>query len=181
ASQVVEPTAATPPAEGTPFHLNTPGPTVPEGHWRWTGSVIDQDGNPLAAVCVHIGPGDCRFNSIRTDDKGKWVIDFPQVEAMYDAYKGRIYTFLLRFLGDPELADDVTQETFAKAYGAFASLTNGHRVLPWLYRIASNTAVDQIRRRRRFSWLRLGAVANTAEEPHMRDEHGRVPEREHIQ
>jgi hypothetical protein len=84
ASPIVEPTAATPPAEGTPFHLNTPGPTVPEGHWRWSGSVIDQDGKALPGVCVHIGPGDCRFNSIRTDDQGKWVIDFPQVDVEYD-------------------------------------------------------------------------------------------------
>jgi RNA polymerase sigma-70 factor (ECF subfamily) len=103
------------------------------------------------------------------------------LEAMYSAYKGRIYTFLLRFLGDPELADDVTQETFTKAYRALGTLTNTHRVLPWLYRIASNAAVDQIRRRRRFGWLRLGAVKDTPEEPHVRDEHGRVPEREHIQ
>ena len=84
ASPIVEPTAATPPAEGTPFKLNTPGPTVPEGHWRWSGSVIDQDSKPLSGVCVHIGPGDCRFNSIRTDEKGKWVIDFPQVNVEYD-------------------------------------------------------------------------------------------------
>ena len=103
------------------------------------------------------------------------------LEAMYSAYKGRIYTFLLRFLGDPELADDVTQETFTKAYRALGSLSNGHRVLPWLYRIASNAAIDQIRRRKRFGWLRLGAVKDTADEPHVRDEHGRVPEREHIQ
>ena len=79
-----EPTAATPPAEGTPFRLITPGPTVPAGHWRWTGSVIDQDGKPLAGVCVHIGPGECRFNSVRTDEQGKWVIDFPQVDVQYD-------------------------------------------------------------------------------------------------
>ena len=103
------------------------------------------------------------------------------LEAMYSAYKGRIYTYLLRFLGDPELADDVTQETFTKAYRALGTLSNGHRVLPWLYRIASNAAIDQIRRRRRFGWLRLGAVKDTPEEPHVRDEHGRVPEREHIQ
>ena len=80
----VEPTQATPPAEGTPFKLATPGPTVPAGHWRWFGSVIDQDGKALPGVCVHIGPGDCRFNSIRTDDQGKWVIDFPQVDVQYD-------------------------------------------------------------------------------------------------
>ena len=79
-----EPTAATPPALGTPFKLLTPGPTIPAGHWRWTGTVVDQDGNPLPGVCVHIGPGDCRFNSIRTDDDGKWVIDFPQVDVFYE-------------------------------------------------------------------------------------------------
>jgi RNA polymerase sigma-70 factor (ECF subfamily) len=103
------------------------------------------------------------------------------LEAIYSAYRGRIYSFLLRFLADPEMADDVTQETFTKAYTAFGSLGAGHRVLPWLYRIASNAAIDHLRRRRRFSWLRLGAVTDTPEEPHMRDEHGRVPEREQIQ
>lgn len=75
--------AATPPA-GTPFKLITPGPTVPAGHWRWRGTVIDGEGKPLEGVCVHIGPGDCRFNSIRTDEKGQWVIDFPQVDVMYE-------------------------------------------------------------------------------------------------
>ena len=33
---------------------------------------------------MHIGPGDCQFNSVRTDDQGKWVIDFPQVDVMYE-------------------------------------------------------------------------------------------------
>src|SRR5438105_3214508 len=84
AAPFVEPTAATPPAEGTPFHLNTPGPTVPAGHWRWTGRTIDEKGNPLTGVCVHIGPGDCQFNSVRTDEAGKWVIDFPQVDVQYE-------------------------------------------------------------------------------------------------
>ena len=85
ASQVAaEPASATPPAEGTPFKLMTPGPTIPAGHWRWKGLVIDQDSKPLPGVCVHIGPGDCRFNSIRTDEEGRWVIDFPMVDVVYD-------------------------------------------------------------------------------------------------
>jgi RNA polymerase sigma-70 factor (ECF subfamily) len=79
------------------------------------------------------------------------------------------------------MADDVTQETFTKAYGALDRLTRDHRVLPWLYRIATNAAVDHVRRRKRFRWIRMGAVVETSEEPHMRDDHGRVPEREHIQ
>jgi len=79
-----EPAAATPPAAGTPFRLLTPGPTIPAGHWRWSGSVIDENGDPLTGVCVHIGPGECRFNSVRTDEEGKWVIDFPQVDVVYE-------------------------------------------------------------------------------------------------
>jgi hypothetical protein len=78
------PSAATPPAEGTPFRLLTPGPTIPAGHWRWSGSVIDENSAPLPGVCVHIGPGDCRFNSVRTDEQGRWVIDFPQVDVIYE-------------------------------------------------------------------------------------------------
>ncbi|MBI3522191.1 MAG: carboxypeptidase regulatory-like domain-containing protein [Chloroflexi bacterium] len=78
------PVAATPLAEGTPFKLLTPGPTVPAGHWRWTGQVLDGDGKPLPGVCVHIGPGECHFTSITTDADGRWVIDFPQVDVMYE-------------------------------------------------------------------------------------------------
>ncbi len=102
-------------------------------------------------------------------------------ELLYAAYKGRIYTFLLRFLADPEAADDVTQETFTKAYGALHTLSAEHKVLPWLYRVASNAALDGIRRRRRFPWVRLGGLTGTSGEPHARDEHGRVSEREHVQ
>jgi len=121
------------------------------------------------------GLADVQLVALAREDRGA------ALEAMYAAYKGRIYTFLLRFLADAELADDITQETFTKAYGALGSLTGGHRVLPWLYRIATNAALDHLRRRRRFAWLRMGAIANTADEPSMPDEHGRVPEREHIQ
>jgi RNA polymerase sigma-70 factor (ECF subfamily) len=100
------------------------------------------------------------------------------LDVLYSAHKVRIYSFLLRFLGDPEAADDLTHDTFAKAYAAIGGLTPEHRVLPWLYRIAHNTAIDHVRRTRRVSWLRLGGLVKTREEPHSPDEHGRVPERE---
>src|SRR5438445_13771320 len=78
-------------------------------------------------------------------------------DALYTAYKSRIYTFLLRFLADPELADDVTQEAFTKAFSALPKLERGTKVLPWLYKVASNTAIDHLRRRKRFTWIRMGA------------------------
>lgn len=102
-------------------------------------------------------------------------------DALYTAYKSRIYSFLLRLLGDPETADDVTQDAFTKAYTALPALERGTKVLPWLYRVASNAGIDHLRRRRRFRWLRVHAVANTDDEPHVADGTGDLGEREHIQ
>jgi DNA-directed RNA polymerase specialized sigma24 family protein len=91
------------------------------------------------------------------------------LDALYTAYKSRIYTFLLRFLADPELADDVTQEAFTKAFSALPKLERGTKVLPWLYKVASNTAIDHLRRKKRFTWIRMGDMQNTRHEPHMAD------------
>ena len=102
------------------------------------------------------------------------------LEVMYAAYKTRIYSFLLRLCGDPETSDDLTQDCFTKAYQALGTLTKDHRVLPWLYRIAQNTAIDHLRRRRRFAWLRIGKVTGTHEEPVGPDHHGAIPEQDQI-
>src|SRR4030088_1048946 len=101
------------------------------------------------------------------------------LDALYSAYKSRIYTFLLRLLGDPELADDVTQDAFTKAFSALPKLERGTKVLPWLYRVASNTAIDHVRPRARVVWLRLGTIQQTPLEPHAADSVGGVGEREH--
>lgn len=101
-------------------------------------------------------------------------------ELLYASYKGRIYTFLLRMVAEPELADDITQDVFTKVYPLLPSLDRDHRVLPWLYRVASNAAIDQIRRRRRFAWLPFGKLDGTGEEPHAPDEHGRVGEQQQV-
>jgi RNA polymerase sigma-70 factor, ECF subfamily len=102
------------------------------------------------------------------------------LEVMYNAYKTRIYTFLLRLCGDPETSDDLTQDCFTKAYQALGTLTKEHRVLPWLYRIAHNTAIDHLRRTHRFSWLRVGKLTGTSEEPVGPDAHGEIPERDQV-
>ena len=117
---------------------------------------------------------DARLVALARESRGE------ALELIYSAYKSRIYTFLLRLLADPVGADDLTQDVFTKAYQALGSLTTEHRVLPWLYRIATNTAIDHLRRKRRFTWLRVGRLAGTGEDPLMPDEHGAVPERDQI-
>ena len=102
-------------------------------------------------------------------------------ELLYAQYKSRVYTFLLRMVADPDLADDLTQDVFTKAFKALPTFNADHRILSWLYRVANNAAIDGIRRQRRFQWLRIAKVAGTRDDPHAPDDHSRVPEREHVQ
>jgi len=103
------------------------------------------------------------------------------LELVYGAYKVRVYTFLLRFTSDPELSDDIVQDTFTKALTALPGFSREQRVLPWLFRVAHNAAIDHIRRRKRFQWLRLPQLTGTRHEPESADRHSAVPEREHIE
>jgi RNA polymerase sigma-70 factor (ECF subfamily) len=70
------------------------------------------------------------------------------VEELYAAHHAEIHGYLARMVGDDELAADLTQETFVKAYRAFDTLQEMALARPWLYRIAGRTALDELRRRR---------------------------------
>ncbi len=103
------------------------------------------------------------------------------IELLYTAYRGRVYGYLIRFLGDAELADDLTQDCFTKAYGAIAKLPRDAKLLPWLYRIATNAAIDATRRRKRITWLGIGRLGGTTAEPRIDDAHGRLADQQAIQ
>ena len=70
------------------------------------------------------------------------------VERLYAAHHGEIYAYLARMLRDDELAADLTQETFVKAYRAYDTLEDVNRARAWLYQIAGRTALDELRRRK---------------------------------
>ena len=70
------------------------------------------------------------------------------IEQLFALHHGEIYSYLCRMLGDDELAADLAQETFVKAYRAFDTLLEPSRARAWLYQIASRTALDELRRRR---------------------------------
>ena len=101
-------------------------------------------------------------------------------ELLYNAYRGRIFTFLLRISGSTETADDLAQDTFVKAHGAISRLDRDQKLLPWLYRIANNTAIDHFRRRTRFSWLPWSALHGTTAEPRADDAHAATRTRAEI-
>lgn len=69
---------------------------------------------------------------------------------VFDAYRDRVYTLALRFLkGDETTAQDVTQEVFVKVFRAAPNFRGDARLSTWIHRIAANTCMDELRRRRR--------------------------------
>ncbi len=73
-------------------------------------------------------------------------------DHLFTRYHGPIYGHILGLVGDPAQAEDLTQDTFLKAYRALPGVREG-AVGAWLYRIATNTARDALRRRRCLTWL----------------------------
>jgi RNA polymerase sigma-70 factor (ECF subfamily) len=72
----------------------------------------------------------------RTQEKG--------VRALMDAYQSRLYWHIRRIIVDGDLAQDTLQETFIKAYQNFHQFKNDSQLYTWLYRIATNEALQQI-------------------------------------
>lgn len=70
------------------------------------------------------------------------------VEGLFARHHGEIYAYLIRMLRDPELAADLAQDTFIRAYRAHASLEDPAKARAWLYQIANRVALDEIRRRK---------------------------------
>lgn len=78
--------------------------------------------------------------------------------ALVDRYQQRVGGYLFHLLGDRDLALDLTQDTFVRAYTALGATRPGLLLRPWLFRIATNLAYDVLRRRRRIAWVPLSAA-----------------------
>lgn len=63
-------------------------------------------------------------------------------------YQKRLYFVIIRIVLNHEDADDVVQDTFIKAYRNLDSYNENHRFYTWLYRIAVNTALNIVKRRK---------------------------------
>jgi RNA polymerase sigma-70 factor (ECF subfamily) len=70
------------------------------------------------------------------------------VEALFAKHEREIYAYLLRMLRDGDLAADLTQDAFVKAYKNYHSLEKNENARAWLYQIAHRVALDELRRRR---------------------------------
>src|SRR5436190_16706042 len=75
-------------------------------------------------------------------------------------YERELYSYLRRYLGDAEMAEDAFQAAFLQVHLKCQQFEPGRAVRPWLYTIATNQAIDAQRRSRRHRMVSLDRAAN---------------------
>lgn len=81
--------------------------------------------------------------------------DADTFNAIMDEYQQPIYYYIIRMVGDQTDAEDLTQETFVKAYTEREKFRGDASIKTWLYRIASNLAKNHLRWRSVRNFLSL--------------------------
>ena len=66
-------------------------------------------------------------------------------ELLYRKHKGPLYRYFVRQIHDPQLAEDLYQETWSRVIKAASLYETSAKFTTWLYRIAHNLIVDHVR------------------------------------
>lgn len=82
--------------------------------------------------------------------------------ALVDRHQGAVYRTAVSIVSDPDLAQDVTQDTFLKAIRALDGFRGDASFRTWLLTIAANTARGVLRRSGRRAEVDLDAIAPVA-------------------
>ena len=83
--------------------------------------------------------------------------DLGAFEHLVRTYQEPVWRFLRRLLGDPGEAEDVAQETFLRVFRRLPTFTFEAKFSTWVFQIARNAGVDELRSRRRR--IRLASLA----------------------
>jgi RNA polymerase sigma-70 factor (ECF subfamily) len=75
--------------------------------------------------------------------------DLAAFEQIVRAYQQHVWRFLRRLVGDGTVAEDVAQETFLRAFHRLPTFTFQAKFSTWLFQIARNAGIDELRARER--------------------------------
>jgi RNA polymerase sigma-70 factor (ECF subfamily) len=115
--------------------------TIGNVAWRW-GKIASLD-EQLIKAC----------------QDGKWEA----FDSLVSRYERRIYNLAYRLSGNAEDASDLTQETFIRLYRSINTFKGQSAFSTWLYRIATNVCLDELRRRQRTPAVSLDDPVSTAD------------------
>jgi RNA polymerase sigma-70 factor (ECF subfamily) len=66
--------------------------------------------------------------------------------VLVDAYKGPVFSLAFRMTGSTQDADDLTQESFLRAFQSLGRFRAGERFFPWLYTVSLNVIRNHLRK-----------------------------------
>ena len=67
---------------------------------------------------------------------------------LLERYQKPIFNFIYRFYGNYDLAQELTQETFLRCYQFLKSYDPGRKFSTWLYTVAKNLCIDELKKRK---------------------------------
>lgn len=97
-------------------------------------------------------------------------------------YERRLIRVILRFVNDQELARDLAQDTFLKAFERLDQFDSSRRFGPWLFRIGVNLTLDFLRKRKRRGRMALfsESPAERLPDPSVPDPRGELDTRQEV-
>ncbi len=120
-----------------------------------------------AAIATDVTPGDDADRAALAMIEGReWALPLdvmtqtPQAEETVDERSARferdalvfidqLYSAAMRMTRNPQDAEDLVQETYAKAFAAFHQFKSGTNLKAWLYRILTNAYINTYRKKQR--------------------------------
>ena len=81
-------------------------------------------------------------------------------EALVQRYNVPLFNFICHCLGDYDLACDVSQQVFLQLYISMPTLRTGEPLKAWLFQVARNRCLDELRRKRAIHFSELESVSD---------------------
>ena len=85
-------------------------------------------------------------------------------EALVQRYSTSLFSFIYHFLGDYDQACDILQQVFLQLYLSLSTLRTGEPLKPWLFQVARNRCLDDIRQRTRRRTTHFSELESTNDE-----------------
>ncbi len=74
--------------------------------------------------------------------------DEESLEVLIKRYLKPIYSFVYKNIGNPEVAEDITQEVFIKVWKSIKKFKHEKKFSTWIFTIAKNTSIDFLRKKK---------------------------------